>query len=135
TEAKIAERVLSDVEGVNRLGEQVPYNCPNCGGVLWQITKSRVHRYRCHTGHSFTASSLEASQLERIEETLWICLRMLEERRNLLNITARREQTKGFSKAASLQRQRATETGDHIDRIREILLTSTKEMSSGIPPK
>jgi two-component system chemotaxis response regulator CheB len=134
-EAKIAERVLSDIHGVSRIGDQVPYNCPNCGGVLWQIAKSKEHRYRCHTGHSFTASSLEASQLERIEETLWICLRMLEERRNLLNATARREQTKGFSKVASLQRQRATETGDHIDRIREMLRTSTGTMSSGIPPK
>jgi hypothetical protein len=31
TEAVIAERVLSDVAQVNRLGKQVPYNCPNCG--------------------------------------------------------------------------------------------------------
>jgi two-component system chemotaxis response regulator CheB len=36
-EAVIAERVLSDVSAVNRLGEQVPYNCPNCGGVLWRM--------------------------------------------------------------------------------------------------
>lgn len=39
-EASIAARVLSDVEGVNSLGKQVPYNCPNCGGVLWQMDGS-----------------------------------------------------------------------------------------------
>jgi len=32
TEAVIAERVVSDVAKVNGLGEQVPNNCPNCGG-------------------------------------------------------------------------------------------------------
>jgi two-component system, chemotaxis family, protein-glutamate methylesterase/glutaminase len=33
-----AERVLSDVAQVNGPGDQVPYNCPNCGGVLWQMS-------------------------------------------------------------------------------------------------
>src|SRR5205807_2287709 len=52
TEALIAERVLSDVAQVNGLGDQVPYNCPNCGGVLWEVAASGMKRYRCHTGHS-----------------------------------------------------------------------------------
>src|SRR2546430_15661604 len=91
-----------------------PYNCPNCGGVLWQITKSKEHRYRCHTGHSFTAANLEAIQLEKIEETMWICLRMLEERKNLLTTTAARETERGFSKAASLLKDRAKEAKGHI---------------------
>jgi len=42
TEAVIAERVLSDVAEVNSLGEQVPYNCPNCGGVLWEMNHPHV---------------------------------------------------------------------------------------------
>jgi two-component system chemotaxis response regulator CheB len=134
-EAKIAERVLSDVNAANRLGRQVPYNCPNCGGVLWQITKSKEHRYRCHTGHSFTAANLEAIQLEKIEETLWICLRMLEERKNLLNSTSVRERERGFAKAAGLMKERAREASLHIERIRDILRTSTKAMAVGIRPR
>src|ERR1700704_1006425 len=50
-EAVIAERLLSDVTEVNGLGSQVPYNCPNCGGVLWEIHDPSMTRYRCHTGH------------------------------------------------------------------------------------
>jgi two-component system chemotaxis response regulator CheB len=68
TEAVIAERVLSDVAEVNRLGTQVPYNCPNCGGVLWEIDDPSMTRYRCHTGHSFTTQTLLTSQSEKIEE-------------------------------------------------------------------
>jgi two-component system, chemotaxis family, protein-glutamate methylesterase/glutaminase len=114
-EALIAERVLSDVGQVNRLGDQAPYNCPNCGGVLWGIGGKRNH-YRCHTGHSFTESALLESQSERIEETLWIALRMFEERKNLLNKMAKTE-VRGNSSA------RADETQVHIERIRAMLMS------------
>jgi two-component system, chemotaxis family, protein-glutamate methylesterase/glutaminase len=134
-EAEIAERVLSDVEGVQGLGDQVPYNCPACGGVLWHVKKSRAHRYRCHMGHSFTASALEAIQLEKIEETLWISLRMFEERKNLLNMTAKRERERGYPKTAALQHQRVKEAEKHIKRLRDMLRFSTTAMSAGIPSK
>jgi two-component system, chemotaxis family, protein-glutamate methylesterase/glutaminase len=111
SEASIAERVLSDVSAVNSLGKQVPYNCPNCGGVLWEMDSPDVPRYRCHTGHSFTVLSLVESQSEKIEETLWSSLRMFEERKNLLNGTRN-----------PLARRRAKETQIHIDRLRAILL-------------
>jgi two-component system chemotaxis response regulator CheB len=119
TEALIAERVLSDVTRVNGLGEQVPYNCPNCGGVLWDLESSRGKRYRCHTGHSFTSAALLTSQTEKIEETLWVSLRMFEERKNLLNNMAQSET------AASAKRSytdKAKETQVHIERIRAMLL-------------
>jgi two-component system, chemotaxis family, protein-glutamate methylesterase/glutaminase len=119
TEALIAERVLSDVAQVNGLGTQVPYNCPNCGGVLWQIEHDKkVLRYRCHTGHSFTASALLTSQSERIEETLWICLRMFEERKNLLNNMMKLEVP---SRRKGALGERARDTQVHIERIRAIL--------------
>jgi len=120
-EAEIAERVLSDVAQVDSLGSQAPYNCPNCGGVLWEIRKSKMQRYRCHTGHSFTADALLVSQSERIEETLWISLRMFEERKNLLNNMAKRG---GGSKIAHSYAKRADETQVHIERIRAVLLGS-----------
>lgn len=116
TEAIIAERVLSDVHAVQSLGEQVPYNCPECGGVLWQMAEPKSARYRCHTGHAFTASSLLVAQSEKIEETLWFALRMLEERRNLSTAMGVRGQ--GFSASAV---ERARETEMHIARLRAIL--------------
>jgi two-component system chemotaxis response regulator CheB len=118
TEAEIAERVLSDVAQVGSLGDQVPYNCPNCGGVLWQVETSGVQRYRCHTGHSFTAAALLTSQSEKIEETLWASLRMFEERKNLLNNIAAKE-TGGTLKRSYSQRAKDTEI--HIERIRAML--------------
>jgi two-component system, chemotaxis family, protein-glutamate methylesterase/glutaminase len=118
TEARIAERVMSDIAQVNGLGTQVPYNCPNCGGVLWKMGADGK-RYRCHTGHSFTASALLVSQSEKIEELLWISLRMFEERKNLLNSMVK---TAVHPRLKSATRQRAKETQGYIDRIRAMLL-------------
>lgn len=128
-EAIIAERVLSDVHAVQSLGEQVPYNCPGCGGVLWEIEKSKTPRYRCHTGHSFTAATLLAEQSDKIEETLWITLRMLEERRNLLRSLRER----GRATKSTIEREKDTEV--HIERIRAILIAGGGVTnSSGIRP-
>jgi two-component system chemotaxis response regulator CheB len=119
TEAVIAERVLSDVEQVQSLGSQVPYNCPNCGGVLWEMTTSKAKRYRCHTGHSFTGPALLASQSEKIEEILWISLRMFEERRNLLN---RMVKTTVHRELKGSYRGRLEDAEGFIERIRGMLL-------------
>ena len=94
-------------------------HCPNCGGVLWEMDNPDVQRYRCHTGHSFTATALLAGQSEKIEESLWVSLRMLEERRNLLNNMAQKE-TRASGKRSYADR--AKETAVHIERIRDMLL-------------
>ena len=119
TEAAIAERVLSDISQVNGLGEQVPYNCPGCGGVLWKIDGAGEKRYRCHTGHSYSGLSLLASQSEKIEEMLWISLRMFEERKNLLTSMVDESATAALK---STKRRQAKETQGYIDRIRAMLL-------------
>jgi two-component system, chemotaxis family, protein-glutamate methylesterase/glutaminase len=123
-EAGIAERVLSDVAQVGSLGSQVPYNCPNCGGILWEMTATGRLRYRCHTGHSFTAKALLTSQTEKIEETLWVSLRMFEERKNLLNNLAKNE-TLALPKRRYAEQARAAQI--HIERIRAMLLAETPE--------
>lgn len=121
-EAKIAKRVLSDIPAVNALGDQVPFNCPGCGGVLWQIDKGSSLRYRCYTGHAYTAASLLAEQTMKIEETMWTALRMFEERRNLLTTIAKEQ--RGAIARSSLERANVSQV--HIDRIKAILLADDK---------
>ncbi len=116
-EAKIAKRVLSDLPSVEALGDQVPYNCPDCGGVLWKIAEGELLRYRCHTGHAFTSSVLLTQQTEKIEETLWVALRMFEERQNLL-VTMSKNESKQSPSSIS---RRAKDSQVHIDRIRSML--------------
>jgi len=116
-EAKIAERILSDLPAVNAVGAQVPFNCPDCGGPLWEIAKGNSLRFRCHVGHAFTSAVLETGQTAKIEETLWTALRMFEERRNLL-MTMSDRQSRAYS-ASAIGRARESEV--HIARIRAML--------------
>ncbi len=124
-EAQIAERIMTNatmtnIDELNRLGKQVPYSCPDCGGALWEISEGRVDRFRCHSGHAFNDESLIQSMSHSLEETLWVALRILEERRAILQTVA--EQGKGLGRWATAQQERADEMKSHIDRIREILL-------------
>jgi two-component system chemotaxis response regulator CheB len=115
-EAKIAQRVVSDLKSVEALGYQVPFNCPDCGGVLWEMKNGDLLRYRCHTGHAFSSAALLAQQSEKIEETLWVALRMFEERQNLISKMGRSQKD-----LPSSVKERITESQVHIDRIRAML--------------
>lgn len=128
-EAKIAERVLSDLSSVNKLGDQVPFNCPGCGGVLWKVGTDSDLRFRCHTGHAYTAAYLLAEQSSKIEETMWTALRMFEERKNLLTEMAQGK--KGVGSQTALERAEMSQV--HIDRIRAILKSTDKENKDDLP--
>lgn len=128
-EANIAKRVLSDLPSVNALGEQVPFNCPGCGGVLWKIDNGVPLRYRCHTGHAYTSETLLAVQTEKIEETMWVALRMFEERKNLLLTLAQTQ----MGTSEKIARERAAQSQIHIDRIRQIIKANDKGTSEDSP--
>ena len=83
-EAKIAKRLTSNMDDVAKLGDFTPLTCPDCGGAMVKIEGEHLVRYRCYTGHTFTEKFLESEQLKRIEESIWVSIRMLEERKNLL---------------------------------------------------
>ncbi|TDN40039.1 chemotaxis protein CheB [Hymenobacter sp. UV11] len=119
-EAAIAERVVGTTEQIAQLGHQVPLTCPGCGGSLWELNAGSVLRYRCHTGHAYTADSLVESSRQSIEETLWVALRMMEERKNLLSSMA----SHGDAQWHKPQLERVEEIKRHINRLREFLLTA-----------
>jgi two-component system chemotaxis response regulator CheB len=117
-EAAIAERVVGTTEEAMQLGHPVPLTCPDCGGSLWEVKHGNVLRYRCHTGHAFTADALAESNEHALEETLWVALRMMEERKNLLTSMA----SHGNGHFSVQQAERVEEIKRHINRLREFLL-------------
>ncbi len=120
-ESIITERVLGSTEAVAQIGHQVPLSCPDCGGSLWQVNEGKILRYRCHTGHAFTADTLLHDSQLNMEESLWIALRLMEERRNLLTGMANRQEAQYPVK----QSQRLDQISTQINRLREFLLTDT----------
>jgi two-component system chemotaxis response regulator CheB len=125
-EAQIAERVALGIENVQPLGERSNYSCPDCGGALWEVVDESLVRYRCHTGHVYNQGELYIRQTESLENTLWIALRMLEERRDLLKKMIREESSKGWLRSAVHKQERVEELEVHIERLRTILFQTQK---------
>ncbi len=120
-EAEIAERASTSIDNVKQLGSHSVYACPDCGGGLWDVRDGVIKRYRCHIGHSYTEKDLLIKQSETLEATLWVALRMMEERTSLLTKMAKDERSKGLNTLASFKEERNTDLQVHIQKLKEIL--------------
>ena len=112
----------SDISTVETLGELAPASCPECGGPLWQLSGG-VHRFRCHTGHAFTAQHLAAGLGEAAEEALWAALRALEERARMLRRIADHDAANGIGFSMQTYHERAAEAERHVASLRLLLLS------------
>lgn len=79
-EVKIAQEDPALAAGVERLGGPSRYACPECHGVLLEVKDGDRARFRCHTGHAYSAESLIADFDDKIEEALWNSVRALQEK-------------------------------------------------------
>jgi two-component system chemotaxis response regulator CheB len=123
-EADITERLVSDITELEKLGIHSNYVCPDCGGGLWEVEDGNHKRYRCHTGHVYTALALLQTQGEQMEESVWVSIRMLEERRNLLlTLSGRGKEGNGM---ADDYHRRADELKSHIERLKSLLMSLNK---------
>jgi two-component system chemotaxis response regulator CheB len=69
----------SNMDELERIGAPSGYTCPECNGALWKIKDAKPLRFRCHTGHSFSAHLLSQLQDRAVENALWSSLRALQE--------------------------------------------------------
>ena len=76
------------MQNLDALGKPSKIVCPECSGVLWELSDTKPQRYRCHTGHAFTLNSLLQTQASRTDTALWSALRALQEREQLLRSAA-----------------------------------------------
>jgi two-component system chemotaxis response regulator CheB len=126
-EAEIAERMASGIDVVEKLGSPSVYTCPDCGGILFFVEDGKIKRYRCHTGHVYNEADLEIKQAEMLESTLWVALRMMEERRNLLTRMEQQTRDRGFERFAKEHRSKADELQEHIDKLKAILMITQRD--------
>lgn len=85
TEVKIALQKTLPEDAVLTFSQPTTYACPECHGVLSSIKEGDITRYRCHTGHAYSADSLLTAITENIEDSLWNAIRSVEESVILLN--------------------------------------------------
>lgn len=69
-EVDIAKEIARLDAVVEVFGEPSTYACPECHGVLLRLKEGDRVRFRCHTGHAYSAEALMADMDQAIEESL-----------------------------------------------------------------
>jgi two-component system chemotaxis response regulator CheB len=126
-ESKLSEKSATSIEGVRQLGQKSLYSCPDCGGGLWQIENGKTKHYRCHIGHAYSENDLVIKQAEETEHTLWVAVRMMEERKLLLNKIAREYNDRGFQRLNSEYNNRVEDLDQHIAKLKELLFAINRD--------
>jgi two-component system chemotaxis response regulator CheB len=92
---------------LEQLGAPSTFTCPECSGTLWQLNEGQPQRYRCHTGHSFTATVLAELQHKVAEDAMWAALRALQEKERMSRSLAAKAAQHGLDGAAREHLQKA----------------------------
>ncbi|MCW3101662.1 MAG: hypothetical protein JWO09_102 [Bacteroidetes bacterium] len=120
-ESLIAEKTAITIEDVQKIAEKSDFACPDCGGNLWEVKGDIVKRYRCHIGHGYTERDLVVKQAEAAGNTLWVALRMMEERKHLLKKMQVDSAKKGHKDTSKRHVEKHDEMERHIDKLKKIL--------------
>lgn len=110
------------MDELDRIGTPSSLTCPDCGGGMWEIRDTRPLRYRCHTGHAFSALSLRAAQEEASEQEQQSWLRSLQERQMLLRRMADIAEATGDAAQAAAGRREADRLHAQAQALRGLIV-------------
>jgi two-component system, chemotaxis family, protein-glutamate methylesterase/glutaminase len=119
-ETQLAAGVNVPEKTVLELGSLTQFTCPECKGSLIKIAEGGVFRFRCHTGHGFTAGALLADLMETIDAQLWQTIRGLQEASMLLEHIGRHMQENGGSMQAEVFLAKARELNQQSSQFQRI---------------
>lgn len=127
-EVRIAMMDPSVLENDLQPGEPSDYSCPDCGGVLRKINGTLVH-FRCQVGHAWSTQALLVTQLDKIEDSLWVALRALEEHSKLTRGMLETAQSHGQTDMVLRLQEKLRDIARHQEQIRSLLLKPLAESS------
>jgi two-component system chemotaxis response regulator CheB len=100
---------------------------------LWEVHALGPTRYRCHTGHAFTARVLAELQSEAVEDALWGAIRALHEQERLFSKLAEKERQSGHQAGAAEYQAMEARARAHSQALRDVIaaraLISNAEVS------
>ena len=111
---------VTDPQVLQQLGEASGLTCPDCGGGLWQMGQAPL-RFRCHTGHSFTADTLQQEQDNVLEEAIWVAIRSLHEKTMLFQRQAASARNAGREESAVEYDTASIELEEHSATLRKLM--------------
>lgn len=118
------------VEDERVIGTPSVFTCPDCSGTLWIVDDKGMLRFRCRVGHAYSTKTMLDAQGASLEAALWVAVRALEERRDLLRRVA--ESAPGGSVLSRRMLRKADEITSSVDRLQGVIaeLSSRESASS-----
>lgn len=109
------------MEELQKIASPSTYTCPECHGTLWELDGTVPKRFRCHTGHSFTANALGQLQLDVVEQAMWTAVQALQEREMLSRDLATIAKASGQDAAAQVHDERAAKARSSAEVLQHLL--------------
>ncbi len=119
-ETQVAAGVNLPEQTILGLGSLTQFTCPECKGSLVRITEGNLLRFRCHTGHGFSAETLLDGLMETIGELLWQTTRGFQEASMLLEHIGRHMQESNGSVQADVFLAKARELSQQASQFQRI---------------
>ena len=120
-EVRIAKQDPAIDMDVREIWEKTSYTCPECHGVLLRLEEGGRIRFRCHTGHAFSADSLLAELTQSIEEQLWSTVRSIEESALLMRHIAHHVRETAGGETADEFVRKANEAVERAEMVRRAI--------------
>jgi two-component system, chemotaxis family, protein-glutamate methylesterase/glutaminase len=120
-EVEIAKSGSASMEQMDRIGKRSVFSCPSCGGVMWEIRRGELTRYRCHVGHAYTAEMVESALDEEFEDAMARVLRTQKERLVLVRQLEMQTRDKGWDAEAASWRRKAEQAEEEAAVLTEAI--------------
>jgi len=112
---------MSQNEMEQKFGPPSGFICPECSGPVWEVEDGNHSQFRCLVGHIFSPESFVAEEAVAVERALWVAVKTLQERSDLLRRLANKASGMAQSLSAASFREKAEESESHAEVIRGIL--------------
>jgi two-component system chemotaxis response regulator CheB len=122
-EVVIASRGNAFEIGILEKGKLTTFACPECKGALVSITEGEMIRFRCHTGHAYTSSTLLAGITVQVEEKLWEAMQALESTAMLLRQISGHYTSLGYADSARQFKKKSNEIANRAKMIHDTVFT------------
>lgn len=133
-EADMAELDESSLQATERPGRPSGFSCPECHGSLFELSDGEPIRFRCRTGHAYSAESLMAEQADNLEAAMYTAMTALKERSALSTRLAKRAEERGHGITAQTFHEQAANAERQAELIRQALLAAHDGPRSGALP-
>ena len=95
--------------------------CPDCGGSLRHHDDGNGGSYRCRLGHAYGGHSLLNSQQDQLEQALWLGVRILADRKRILERLADDYRRRNRASLAQSMDERINELDQEYRVLRDVL--------------